>query len=101
MLSNLVMNIAKSIVIKVKFGILPFNKSTLPLFLLTGVCWLAIFIPMPGWHPFFGIAIRSVLVSGIYFLVVLGFRLSPEMVTIQKIKWIAADVVEKVKKMGR
>ena len=75
-LSNLIMNVAKTLVIWRKFQILPFDWKTLGIFGLIVVCGLTILWDMP-FAPVLNIAVRSVLVSFVYLLGLILGNFSP------------------------
>lgn len=71
-------NVIKFLFILWKFKIQPFSLSTLKVIILASVCYL-----IGSWIPDFGsniinIAVKSLIVFGLYAIVVLGAKISPE-----------------------
>ena len=89
-------NLVKLIFIYWKFGIHPFSFTTLKLLLFAGLAFMAaFFIPSSGtsmWNIILDIAIKSIIVIGVYLPLILRFKVSPD------INAFAAELINRFRK---
>ncbi len=71
-------NIIKLVFIRYKMDMQPFSWKTLQLLLIGGIIYtLVYFIPMTA-YPLLNIIIKAVLITSLYGVAVLGFKISPD-----------------------
>ena len=75
-LSNLMMNLAKTMVIWVKFKLNPFDGNTLGIFILTALCILPLWWNL-DFHPVINMIFRSLVITLVFGLGLVVGKLSP------------------------
>ena len=81
-MAMLLYNFSKIAYVKYKFGMLPFTSNTLKTFILIIVLAGAFYFWEFPFHPIINIGLKSILISGIYTLVVYKYNLSEDITSI-------------------
>ena len=83
-IAMLLYNFSKIAYVKYKFGMLPFTNDTLKSFILILVLAGAFYFWDFPFHPIINIGLKSILITGIYVLVVFKYNLSEDITSILK-----------------